>query len=66
MRFGQLEVRAVATMLLRRCALELPEDFRLRTRQMPTLSPLEGLPVIVSERPSGAPDRAGVDAGAGR
>jgi cytochrome P450 len=54
MRFGQLEVRAVATMLLSRFALELPTDFRLRTRQMPTLSPREGLPVIVCERPSAA------------
>ena len=66
MRFGQLEVRAVATMLLRRWALELPADFRLRTRQMPTLSPLEGLPVIVSEHPSAAPHRASVAAGARR
>jgi cytochrome P450 len=50
MRFGQLEVRAIATLLLRRFALELPADFALAIRQMPTISPREGLPVFVRER----------------
>jgi cytochrome P450 len=50
MRFGQLEVRTIATMLLRHCTLELPEDFTLRIRQMPTISPKEGLPMRVTER----------------
>jgi cytochrome P450 len=50
MRFGQLEVRTIATLILSRFALELPEDFNLAIRQMPTISPREGLPVIVRER----------------
>ncbi len=49
MRFGQLEVRAIATLLLRRFALELPADFELSIRQMPTISPREGLPMLVRE-----------------
>jgi cytochrome P450 len=52
MRFGQLEVRAIATMILSRCTLSMPEDFHLSFRQMPTLSPKGGLPVIVTPRSS--------------
>jgi cytochrome P450 len=50
MRFGQLEVRTIATLILSRFALSLPSDFRLTIRQMPTISPREGLPMIVSPR----------------
>jgi len=50
MRFGQLEVRAIATMILSRATLELPRDFELAIRQMPTISPKHGLPVIVRPR----------------
>jgi cytochrome P450 len=50
MRFGQLEIRAIATLLLARFTLSVPEDFNLKIRQMPTISPKEGLPVIVHER----------------
>jgi retinoid hydroxylase len=50
MRFGQLEVRTIATLVLSRFALEVPDDFRLAIRQMPTISPAQGLPVIVRER----------------
>lgn len=51
MRFGQLEIRAIATSILRRFTLELVEPMRpLSIRQMPTLSPRGGLPVIVHER----------------
>ncbi len=50
MRFGQLEVRTIATLILSRFALELPEGFELSIRQMPTISPREGLPVRVRER----------------
>jgi cytochrome P450 len=50
MRFGQLEVRTIATLILSRFALELPADFKLSIRQMPTISPREGLPVRVRER----------------
>jgi cytochrome P450 len=51
MRFGQLEVRTIATMLLAERALELPEDFTLTIRQMPTISPKAGLPMIVARAP---------------
>lgn len=50
MRFGQLEVRTIATLILSRFTLSLPDDFRLAIRQMPTLSPRQGLPVIFSSR----------------
>ncbi len=50
MRFGQLEVRTIATQILSRFSLEVPDDFLLKIRQMPTISPKEGLPVIVRER----------------
>jgi cytochrome P450 len=50
MRFGQLEIRTIATLLLTRFTLTLPEDFQLEIRQMPTISPREGLPMIVAPR----------------
>jgi cytochrome P450 len=51
MRFGQLEVRTIATLMLSRFHLELAnEDFKLNIRQMPTISPREGLPMIVRAR----------------
>jgi cytochrome P450 len=50
MRFGQLEVRTIATLLLSRFTLSLPEDFRLEIRQMPTISPKHGLPVVLRAR----------------
>jgi cytochrome P450 len=49
MRFGQLEVRTIATLISSRFTLELPSDFALEFRQMPTISPREGLPMIVRE-----------------
>jgi cytochrome P450 len=53
MRFGLLEVRTIASAVLRRFSLELLEPMRpLSIRQMPTLSPRGGLPVIASERGS--------------
>ncbi len=59
MRFGQLEVRTIATMILSRFSLEVPDDFLLTIRQMPTISPKEGMPVIVRERATAAqPSRA--------
>jgi cytochrome P450 len=52
MRFGQLEVKAIASSILRRFSLELAEPERpLSIRQMPTLSPRGGLPMVV--RPAG-------------
>jgi cytochrome P450 len=57
MRFGQLEVRTIATLITSRFTLELPGDFALTFRQMPTISPREGLPMVVRERtPGGSPD----------
>jgi cytochrome P450 len=50
MRFGQLEIRTIATLLLARFTLSLPDDFRLEIRQMPTISPKRGLPMIVHPR----------------
>jgi len=47
MRFGQLEVRTIATMLLAARSLELEPGFALEIRQMPTISPKEGLPMRV-------------------
>jgi cytochrome P450 len=54
MRFGQLEVRTIATLITRRFKLELPSEFVLEFRQMPTISPRNGLPMIVREHPSGS------------
>jgi hypothetical protein len=50
MRFGQLEVRAIATLILARFSLALPESFQLAIRQMPTISPKQGLPMLIAER----------------
>lgn len=52
MRFGQLEVRTIATLLLSRFSLSLPSHFELTIRQMPTISPREGLPMILAPRAS--------------
>ncbi len=54
MRFGQLEIRTIAIAILRRFRLELPVDFELSIRQMPTISPRDGLPMIVASRSVGA------------
>jgi cytochrome P450 len=62
MRFGQLEVRTIAALLLSRFQFSLPADFELQIRQMPTISPKDGLPVHVhahaTTRPTRAPQRA--------
>jgi cytochrome P450 len=50
MRFGQLEVRTIATLILSRFSLSLPADFQLTIRQMPTISPKAGLPMHVESR----------------
>jgi cytochrome P450 len=50
MRFGQLEIKAIASSILRRFTLELAEPDRpLSIRQMPTLSPRGGLPMMVCQ-----------------
>jgi cytochrome P450 len=50
MRFGQLEVKAIASALLRRFDFELEPDYQMRVRQMPTIGPRDGLPLIVRRR----------------
>jgi cytochrome P450 len=50
MRFGQLEIKAIATSILRRFRLELDPGYELRVRQMPTIGPKGGLPVVVRAR----------------
>jgi len=47
MRFGQLEIKTIAALVLQRFRLELPEDYELSVRMMPTLSPKRGLPLRV-------------------
>jgi cytochrome P450 len=47
MRFGQQEIRIIAGRILRDFRLELPAGHELRVRQMPTIGPLDGLPVTV-------------------
>jgi cytochrome P450 len=53
MRFGQLEVRTIATLILSRFAPRLAEGFALEIRQMPTISPRAGLPLRLRERVAG-------------
>ena len=50
MRFGQMEIRAIAATILRRFTVELDPGYELSVRQMPTLSPRGGLPVTVHQR----------------
>jgi cytochrome P450 len=50
MRFGQLEIRTIATAILSRFTLELNHGFELQIRQMPTISPKQGMPMIVRAR----------------
>jgi cytochrome P450 len=50
MRFGQLEIKAVASLVLQRFRPELPGGHTLHVRQMPTLSPDDGMPMILRER----------------
>jgi cytochrome P450 len=52
MRFGQIEIRTIATLILSRFTLELPYGFHLRIREAPTIGPRAGLPVKVRERAS--------------
>jgi cytochrome P450 len=48
MRFGLLEVRTIAAAIRERFAVELAEPEREPSiRQMPTLSPRGGLPVVI-------------------
>jgi cytochrome P450 len=46
MRFGLTEVGVIASAILERFRLELVPGYRLQTRQMPTIGPKGGMPVI--------------------
>ena len=50
MRFGQLEVKAIAVALIRRFEFALAPGYRLRIRQMPTIGPRDGVPLIIRRR----------------
>jgi cytochrome P450 len=50
MRFGQLEIKTIVTLLLQRYRLELVPGRTMTVRQMPTLSPREPLLMTVRER----------------
>jgi cytochrome P450 len=52
-RFGQIEVKLVATMLLQRMRLDLQPGRTMTVRQMPTLSPKGGLRMRVTPRHHG-------------
>jgi cytochrome P450 len=56
MRFGQIEIKAVVTLLLQRFRPELLPGRTMRVRQMPTLGPKGGLGMILRER--GLPELA--------
>ena len=47
MRFGQAEIRAIATAIGERFRVELRPGFQLKIRQTPTLGPSGGLPVRI-------------------
>ena len=62
MRFGQLEIKAMVSELLRRFDLEPVPGYVLRTRQMPTIGPRHGVPLIVRRRTRRS-GRGGLEAG---
>ena len=49
-RFGQIEVKAVAAMALQRFRPEPAPGYELEIRQMPTLSPARGMPLVMRAR----------------
>ncbi len=49
-RFGQMEIKTIATVLLQRCRCELLPGRVMTVRQMPTLGPRGGLEMAVRER----------------
>ena len=59
-RFGQLMVQAVATTVLQRFRLELRAGYVLALEKLPTLSPGNGMPMVVRERGTGPVGRAGL------
>jgi cytochrome P450 len=59
MRLVQLELRTIATLLLKRFELEVPRDYALKIGLVPMLRPKKGLRMIVRER-AAQPERAPV------
>jgi len=55
MRFGQMEIRTIATLILQRVRPGLLPGHTMRVRQMPTLSPDGGLPMLLQEREAPLP-----------
>jgi cytochrome P450 len=47
MRFGQAEIGVIATKILSRFRLEVRPGYELTIRQMPTIGPRDGMPVVV-------------------
>jgi cytochrome P450 len=58
MRFGQMEVRTIASLILRQGRLGLLPGHTMTIRQMPTLSPRGGLPMLVEHRDAPLPAAA--------
>jgi cytochrome P450 len=52
MRFGQLEIKTIVTLLLQRFRPEVAPGYQLQIRQMPTLGPVDGLEMVMRERGS--------------
>ena len=50
MRFGLMEVKAIAALLLQRFDFELQRGYEMKIRQTPTLGPRDGLPIVVRPR----------------
>lgn len=61
-RFGQLMVKAIATMVLRHAWPELRPGYVMAVEKLPTLSPDGGLPMVVRPRPTAGVDKAAVAA----
>jgi cytochrome P450 len=55
MRFGQQEIRTIAARILERFEPELVPGYELEIRQMPTIGPKHGLPLVLRERASARP-----------
>ncbi|MGA2164224.1 MAG: cytochrome P450 [Solirubrobacteraceae bacterium] len=50
MRFAKAQIRTVATLMYSRFNLSLPADYHLQLRQVPTVSPRVGMPMILEHR----------------
>jgi cytochrome P450 len=50
MRFGLMEVKAIAALVLQRFRYDLAPGYQLTVRQTPTLGPRDGMPIVVRPR----------------